>query len=560
MTDSTYGPHTEAWRRLGQVAARLAETSVSDLFAADQDRFGQFSCAAQGLLLDFSRQRIDQEVLTGLLDLAEQAGVSSWIERMYSGFPVNNTEDRAALHIALRRPASQPVCVDGEDVMPAVEAERQKIRALADALHAGELKGATGKPITDVVNIGIGGSDLGIMMAVHALSEHRQAGVRVHCVSNIDGVALTHVLGELDPAATLFVVCSKTFTTLETLTNATAARAWLVRQLGKAAVAAHFVAVSTNDAAMDAFGIAADRRLRIWDWVGGRYSLWSAVGLTIALAIGAENFDRLLNGAHHMDAHFETAVPEQNLPLLLALVGIWNRNFLGIPSHAVLPYDDHLARLPAYLQQLEMESNGKSVRRNGLPVESATCPVIWGEPGSNAQHSFYQLLHQGTDPVSVDFLLPAKSLVGLQDQQDLAAANCLAQSWALAAGDQAAVGSEPAAGAGDGPGAGAGAANDAKDFPARDPHREYPGSRPNTLILFEQLDPGTLGRLIALYEHKVFVQGVIWDVNPFDQWGVELGKKLASVLADARTAKQRAPGMIRGVIASLQALKSGRSG
>jgi glucose-6-phosphate isomerase len=317
-------------------------------------------------------------------------------------------------------------------------------------------------------------------------------------------VQLAHVLATVDPARTLFVICSKTFTTLETLENAKALRERLLELGGEAAVAAQCVAVSTNHAAMDAFGIAADRRLAMWDWVGGRYSLWSAVGLTLALAIGWQQFDAFLAGAHAMDAHFERAPLRENLPVLLALIGVWNRNFLGAASHAVLPYDYHLHRLPAYLQQLEMESNGKSVRRNGEPVECATCPVIWGEPGNNAQHAFYQLLHQGTEQVSMDFILPGRSAVGRQPQHDLAIANCLAQTMALAEGRAAA-----------------------------DPHRSYAGNRPSSLILFKQLDPRTLGRLIALYEHKVFVQGAIWDINSFDQWGVELGKQLASELSNA---------------------------
>ena len=424
--------------------------------------------------------------------------------------------------------------VGAEDVMPLVEAERVKMRRLADSLHAGELRGATGRPIDTIVNIGIGGSDLGIVMAVQALAERIKPGLKVHCVSNIDGVALAHALAASNPETTLFVICSKTFTTLETLTNANVARDWLLAHGGAKAVAAQCLAVSTNAAAMDAFGIAPDRRLAFWDWVGGRYSLWSAVGSTVALAIGAEAFDELLHGAHQMDQHFATALPEDNLPVLLALVGIWNRNFLNIPAHAVLPYDDHLARFPAYLQQLEMESNGKSVRRGGGPVECATCPVIFGEPGSNAQHSFFQLLHQGTDLVSADFLLPARSLVDRQAAQDLAAANCLAQSWAFAAGDPA--GPDPAG------------------HPP-DPHWRYAGNRPSTLILFEKLDPATLGKLVALYEHKVFVQGVIWDVNSFDQFGVELGKRLASELARAVIADGEDPGMIAGALERLRGFR-----
>jgi glucose-6-phosphate isomerase len=358
----------------------------------------------------------------------------------------------------------------------------------------------------------------------------------VHFVSNIDGVGLAHVLARVDAATTLFVICSKSFTTLETLVNAQAVRAWLLERGGARAVAAQCVAVSTNEHAMDEFGIAADRRLAMWDWVGGRYSVWSAVGLTVALAVGWQNFAAFLAGGAALDEHFRRTPAARNLPVLLALVGIWNRNFLDLPSHAVLPYDDHLARFPAYLQQLEMESNGKSVRRSGEPVECATCPVIWGEPGSNAQHSFYQLLHQGTGGVSVDFLLPAHSAVGLQPQQDLAAANCLAQAWALAEGDPSAQ-------------AGAGGS----------PHQRYPGSRPNSLLLFERLDPATLGKLVALYEHKVYVQGVIWDVNSFDQWGVQLGKKLASQLTEAVSGESGAarPLPIAGALERLRSLRDG---
>jgi len=554
-----YGPRTEAWRKLERAAREVP--SIARLFAANPMRFERFSAEAQGILLDFSRQRLDETALAALLELAEETGVGGWIERMFAGEAVNTTEKRAALHVALRRPAGMPLASGGEDVMPLVEAERVKIRRMADALHAGELKGATGRAIDTVVNIGIGGSDLGIAMALQALAEHRRPGLAVHCVSNVDGVALAHALAEADPETTLFVICSKTFTTLETLTNAQAARAWLLEHGGEAAVAGQCAAVSTNHEAMDGFGIAADRRFAIWDFVGGRYSLWSAVGLTTALAIGSEHFDALLNGAHHMDEHFETALPDQNLPVLLALLGVWNRNFLGIPVHAVLPYDDHLARFPAYLQQLEMESNGKSVRRDGGPVECATCPVIFGEPGSNAQHSFFQLLHQGTDPVSADFLLPARSLVGRQDQQDLAAANCLAQAWALAAGDPSGDRSADPSTEGfrtnsvQNPSAEGSRSGSASGAPAPDPHRSCAGNRPSTLVLFEALDPATLGKLIALYEHKVFVESVIWDVNPFDQWGVELGKRLASGLAGAVREAGDDPAMVAGALVRLRELK-----
>jgi glucose-6-phosphate isomerase len=533
MTDETYGPRTPAWRSLTWHSDVLQSRTITSLFEDDPQRFDRLSVESEGLLFDFSRQLIDERALQLLLELAEQTEVRRWIELMFAGHPVNNTEDRPALHVALRRPADQPLRAYGEDVMPLVEAERGKIRALADALHAGELGGYTGRPITDVVNIGIGGSDLGVVMAVQALAEYCKPGLQVHFVSNVDGVALDHVLKRVDAETTLFVICSKTFTTLETLTNAEAVRAWLLQRGGPAAVAAQCVAVSTNHKAMDAFGIAPDRRLAMWDWVGGRYSIWSAVGLTVALAIGWRNFSDFLAGACAMDEHFERQPMAENLPVLLALIGIWNRNFLQAPTHSVLPYDDHLGRFPAYLQQLEMESNGKSVRRGGERVECATCPVIWGEPGSNAQHSFFQLLHQGTEQVSIDFLLPARSSVGRQDQHDLAAENCLAQSWAFAEGDPS-------------------------DTPetGRNPHMRYAGKRPSSLVLFEKLDPMTLGKLVALYEHKVYVQGVIWDVNSFDQWGVQLGKKLASQLLNAFDAgDQNDPNVLAGALRSLRALR-----
>ncbi len=532
----TYGPRTTAWRSLARHADVLRARTIGALFEEDARRFERFSREAEGLLLDFSRQLLDERALELLIELAEQTEVRRWIDLMFAGHPVNNTEDRPALHVALRRPADRPLLAYGEDVMPLVEAERLKIRELADALHAGELHGHTGKAITDVVNIGIGGSDLGIVMAVQALAEYRKKGLGVHFVSNIDGVALQHVLDAVDPETTLFVICSKTFTTLETLTNAQAVRAWLLEHGGAAAVAAQTVAVSTNTQAMDEFGIAPNRRLEMWDWVGGRYSVWSAVGLTVALAIGWRSFASFLAGAHAIDEHFERRPVADNLPVLLALVGIWNRNFLQAPTHAVLPYDDHLARFPAYLQQLEMESNGKSVRRSGEPVECATCPVIWGEPGSNAQHSFYQLLHQGTGATSIDFLLPARSGVGRQEQQDLAAANCMAQTWALAEGDHT---------------------NRADG--GRNPHQRYSGNRPSSLLLFETLDPASLGKIVALYEHKVFVQGVLWDVNSFDQWGVQLGKTLASKLTAAigGAGSRPDPQPIAGALAALRRLRGG---
>ena len=505
MPETAYGPHTPAWKALTEHARRLKKQHIHELFAQDAHRGQTFSAGLDCIWLDYSRQRLDEQAMASLVELAEQTEVQAWIEAMLAGEHINSTENRAALHVALRRPADRPLMLDGEDLMPLVERERQKMFELADRLHGHELKGYTGETITDVVNIGIGGSDLGLVMAAEALADYCRDGIGLHFISNIDGVQLEHVLDKVDPEKTLFVICSKTFTTLETLTNAHAVRAWLIAEGGEKAVAAQFAAVSTNHAAMDAFGIQPERRFAIWDWVGGRYSVWSAVGLSLALALGRMPFEQLLDGGHEIDEHFASADLADNLPVLLALVGVWNRNFLDTPSHAVLPYDHHLHRLPAYLQQLEMESNGKSVRRNGKPVECATCPVIWGEPGSNAQHAFFQLLHQGTERVSLDFILPARSTVGRQNQHDLAAANCLAQMLALTEGRP--------------------------DERGGDPHRGYPGDRPSSLILTERIDPATLGRLIALYEHKVFVQGVIWDINSFDQWGVELGKELAAELA-----------------------------
>ena len=532
MSDVNYAPRTAAWRALGAHAGALSEMTIEALFEADPERFDAFSIDGSGLLLDFSRQRLDRRALSLLLDLAAETGVAERIGQMFGGEPVNNTENRAALHVALRRPGNRPLPMAGKDVMPLVETVREKMRSLAEELESGALRGYTGEPISAVVNIGIGGSDLGAVMAAKALGEYRSPKIGIHFVSNVDGVELSHVLERVAPATTLFVICSKSFTTLETLTNAREVRAWLQAHGGESAITAQCIAVSTNHEAMDAFGIAPERRLAIWDWVGGRFSLWSAVGLALALAIGWRNFEAMLAGGHAMDEHFRNTSFERNLPVVLALVGIWNRNFLGAGSHAVLPYDDHLSRLPAFLQQLEMESNGKSVRRNGKPVECRTCPIVWGESGSNAQHSFYQLLHQGTDPISIDFLLPAASDVGRQAQQDLAAANCLAQALALAVGD--------------------------REAGRVDPHQDYAGSRPSSLLLFERLDPGTLGSLIALYEHKTFVQGVIWDVNSFDQWGVELGKRLASGLADAVSGRSPRDGSepIAGALDRLRAMRS----
>jgi glucose-6-phosphate isomerase len=422
------------------------------------------------------------------------------------------------MHMALRNRSDRPMFADGRDVMPEVRAQLAKMREFVTRVHQGRILGFTGARFTDVVNIGIGGSDLGIVMATEAMGRYRNRAIRLHCVSNVDGVELSEALEAVNPATTLFVICSKTFTTQETLANANAAREWLIGELGEQAIGHHFVAVSTNHQAMDAFGIAPESRFTMWDWVGGRYSLWSTVGLSIALSLGMDQFELVLQGGHEMDEHFRTAPLERNLPALMGLLGVWNTNFLGLDSLAVLPYDRRLHRFPAYLQQLEMESSGKSVTRAGQAVDYATGNVVWGEPGNNAQHSFFQLLHQGTARVAVDFLAPVNGSSRFTRQQDLALANCFAQAEAFAfgqtaeqvRGDLQATGVTPA------------------EIERLVAHKVHAGNRPSSLILVPRLGPRAVGKLIAWYEHKVFVQSVIWDVNPFDQWGVELGKKLAS--------------------------------
>ena len=481
---------------LASHASRLARVPVRELFAQNPNRFKHFSREFDGMLFDFSRQRLDVEALAALLLQAEKAGLGARIEAMFEGEIVNDSERRQALHTLLRVPQGADVPPKPAPLHAELIATRARCAAFVREVHTAKRKSATGARFTDVVNIGIGGSDLGPAMAVTALRPFHTGHLRCHFVSNVDGTQFSDLAPDLDPARTLFIVCSKTFTTQETLANARRARAWLAGKLGEAAVRAHFAAVSTNGEAMDEFDVAADARFTMWDWVGGRYSMWSAVGLVIELAIGTQQFEAMLAGAHAMDLHFRQAEPHENLPVLAGLLAEWNRNVQGCGSHAVLPYSQRLARLPAYIQQLEMESLGKSVARDGKAVVGHTGAVIWGEAASNAQHSFFQLLHQGTDDVSMDFLLPLKAAADAA-ADELVIANCLAQAQAFMAGHD-----------------------------STDPQRRHPGSRPLTMIVFPQLDPATLGRLIALYEHKVFVESVLWDLNPFDQWGVELGKKL----------------------------------
>jgi glucose-6-phosphate isomerase len=514
---------TAAWKALETHATNLASRHLRDLFAdRPERRFSELSVDALDFVYDYTRQRVTPETVRLLLDLARACGLGSCIGALFAGEPVNHTERRAAMHMALRNRSDRPMQADGRDVMPEVRAELAKMRTFVNRVHEGKITGSKAARFTDVVNIGIGGSDLGIVMATEALARFRNRAIRLHCVSNVDGVELADTLEQVNPATTLFVICSKTFTTMETLSNATAAREWLVHELGEKAVGRHFVAVSTNHAAMDAFGIAPESRFTMWDWVGGRYSLWSAVGLSIALALGMDQFELLLQGGHDMDEHFRTAPLDQNLPVLMGLLGVWNNDFLGLDSLAVLPYDRRLHRFPAYLQQLEMESNGKSVTRDGVAVGYSTGGLVWGEPGNNAQHSFFQLLHQGTAQVALDFIAPVNGSSRFVKQQDLALANCFAQAEAFAFGQTAEQVRADLAAKGT-------AAAEIERLVA---HKVHAGNRPSSLILLPRLGPRTLGRLIAWYEHKVYVQSVIWDVNPFDQWGVELGKKLASSLIE----------------------------
>ena len=496
-------------------AERLAGVSVAHLFTSEHNRFARFSREFEGLLLDFSRQRLDAEALATLCALADNAGLRPRIEAMFNGEIVNQTERRQALHTLLRLPEGATLPPALAPLHAEVLATRGQCAAFVRDVHAGARTGSGGARFTDVVNIGIGGSDLGPAMAVAALKPYHAGPLRCHFVSNVDGTQFADLAPALDPARTLVIVCSKTFTTQETLANARRVRGWLAGKLGEAAVPRHFAAVSTNAAAMDEFGVGRDARFAMWDWVGGRYSLWSAVGLSLELAIGTKHFEALLAGARAVDEHFRTSAWGDNLPVLLGLLAIWNRNALGCETHAVLPYSQRLARLPAYLQQLEMESLGKRTSRKGLPVEGETGAVIWGEPGSNAQHSFFQLLHQGTADVSMDFLLP---LAGAADAaaDEFVIANCLAQAQALMLGHD-----------------------------AKEPYRNHPGSRPLSLIVFPRLDPKTLGSIVALYEHKVFVESVLWDINPFDQWGVELGKKLCNSLLPLR--ESRPPAELEGI-------------
>ncbi len=510
------------WEKLCKHEQSIANVHMRDLFANDPKRFEKYSLKFADILFDYSKHRFTDETLPLLFQMAREAKIEEWRERMFTGEKINITENRAVLHTALRNRANTPVYVDGKDVMPDINAVLAQMRTFSEKVRNGNWTGYTGKRITDVINIGIGGSDLGPVMVCDALTPYAHPEIHMHFVSNIDGAHLMRALNKCNPETTLIIVASKTFTTQETMTNAHSARDWFLQAAKeKAHVAKHFVALSTNAKAVTDFGIDTANMFAFWDWVGGRYSLWSAIGLSIAISVGMDNFEALLTGGHEMDNHFRTAPLEQNMPVIMALIGVWYNNFFHVDTHAILPYDQGLARFPAYLQQADMESNGKFICRDGTRVKYKTGPVVWGEAGTNGQHAFYQLIHQGTQIVPADFLMPVHSHYQVGSHGDehhrILFANFLAQSQAMLLGktrEEARVELE----------------NQGMSGEALEkllPHKVFEGNRPTTSIMFDKLTPNTLGKLIALYEHKIFVQGIIWDINSYDQWGVEYGKQIA---------------------------------
>ncbi len=536
------------FERLKAHAGTLVSFHLADAFAEDPERFRRFSVRDDDLLLDYSKALVTPDTMELLLGWAETADVPGWRARMFSGEPINGTEGRAVLHVALRNVGGPPIRVAGEDVMPEVEATLERFLAFAEGVRDGSIAGAGGR-FTDVVNIGIGGSDLGPRMVARALTPYRGEGPNVHFVANVDGADLADTLRPLDPARTLFLVASKTFTTLETMTNAASAREWLALGVGEDAVPRHFAALSSAVGKAADFGIPEERVFGFRDWVGGRYSVWSAIGLSVAIAIGADNFRAFLAGARAMDEHFRERPLGQNMPVLMALVGAWHRDVMGFPAHAVLPYDERLSRFAAHLQQLDMESNGKRVTRDGDRVAMPTGPVIFGEPGTNGQHAFFQLLHQGTEVVPCDFLVAANPHEAMGDHHDKLIANCLAQSEALMRGRSAAGAKRIMLDRG----------TDEATAERLAPHKAFPGNRPSNTLVYRVLDPFTLGRLIALYEHKVFVQGILWNVNSFDQWGVELGKELATRLLPRVKGEDATPpedASTAGLLAALTAMRA----
>jgi glucose-6-phosphate isomerase len=511
----------EAWKALEAHHKQIEHVHMRDLFRDDPKRFDKFSLRFNDILYDFSKNRVTDQTMSLLFELARQSDLKGWTEKMFTGQKINITEDRAVLHVALRNRSNRPILVDGKDVMPEVNAVLAHMREFSEAIRSGAWKGYTGKPITDVINIGIGGSDLGPVMATEALKPFSKKGLRVHFVSNVDGTHMAETLKQLSPETALFIVASKTFTTQETMTNATTAKEWFLKTAGDVRhVAKHFVALSTNEQEVTKFGIDRKNMFAFWDWVGGRYSLWSAIGLSIAVYIGMDNFEEMLTGGHLMDEHFRTTPVEKNLPAVLGLIGVWYNNFFGAQTVAILPYDQYMHRFPAYFQQGDMESNGKSVTRDGQPCEWSTGPIIWGEPGTNGQHAFYQLIHQGTKMVPCDFLAPIETHNPLGEHHAILLSNFFAQTEALMKGktpDEVRAELK-------------GSKMSPEALDKLVPHKTFPGNRPTNSIMFQKLTPRTLGSLIVLYEHKIFTQGVIWNINSFDQWGVELGKQLAKAI------------------------------
>ena len=516
---------TAAWKDLSEAAKNPIE--IKSLFKEDPNRFKKYSVRFKDILLDYSKNGIDERILSSLLALANQTSLKEAIDDMFSGKPINATEGRAVLHTALRNRSNDPVYVDGKDVMPEVNEVLEKMKVFSEKVSKGVWKGYTGKPIESLVNIGIGGSDLGPVMVTEALKPYQHPHIKTYFVSNVDGSHITEVLKQVNPETTMFFIASKTFTTQETMTNAHTARSWFLDQArNEVEVAKHFVALSTNCNAVREFGIDLNNMFEFWDWVGGRYSLWSAIGLTVACAVGFDNFRKLLEGAHDMDKHFRSESFDKNLPVLLALLGIWNTNFLGATSETILPYDQYMHRFPAYFQQGNMESNGKYIDREGKKVNYSTGPVIWGEPGTNGQHAFYQLIHQGTQMIPCDFIAPAQTHNPVSDHHAKLMSNFFAQTEALMNGKSLEEVKEEMKKEGKSP----------EIINKIAPHRVFEGNRPTNSILVKKINPSTLGALIAMYEHKIFVQGVIWNIYSFDQWGVELGKVMAkSILPELQS-------------------------
>lgn len=521
MLPSVNPSTTKAWEALEKYYSSFKGTHLKDLFAADTNRFDTYSLKFENMLIDFSKNLIDDNILQLLIQLAEESGLHNAIHAMFSGEKINKTEDRSVLHIALRNRSNTAILSDGQDVMPGVNKVLAQMKDFSEQIISGSWKGYTGKAITDIVNIGIGGSDLGPLMVTEALKPYKKPSITAHYVSNVDGTHIAETLKKVNPETTLFIVASKTFTTQETMTNAETAKSWFLKSAQNAEfVKNHFVALSTNAEAVSKFGIDTKNMFEFWDWVGGRYSLWSAIGLSIACTLGYENFEQLLDGAHAMDNHFKNTEFSKNIPVILALIGIWYNNFYGAETEAILPYDQYLHRFSAYFQQGNMESNGKYVDRNGEKVRYQTGPILWGEPGTNGQHAFYQLIHQGTKMIPCDFMAPAISHNQISDHHPKLLANFFAQTEALMMGKTAAQVTEELQAAG----------KSEAEIKELLPYMVFEGNIPTNSLLFKKIDPRTLGSLIALYEHKIYVQGIIWNIYSFDQWGVQLGKQLANVI------------------------------